>query len=150
MRRRLEESIEGDADGDGVPNSQDEDSDGDGILDAVEGVVDTDGDGVPNFLDTDSDGDGLTNGAELTAGTDPTDPNSRLMTNEFQMEADGFTVTWDSYSGRTYQVMKSTSLLPNDWISISGLLPGTGGEMSFTDTSPVTPKGFYKIQVNRP
>ena len=44
-------SVEGfeDADGDGIPNYLDLDSDGDGIPDAVEGADDYDKDGIPNF-----------------------------------------------------------------------------------------------------
>jgi len=63
----------------------------------------------------------------------------------------GYTVKWDSYSDRIYRVLKTSALTSNDWNSISGLMDGTGGEMSFTDTEPVSPtNGFYKIEVTRP
>ncbi|MCO4769591.1 MAG: hypothetical protein KDA24_06125 [Deltaproteobacteria bacterium] len=55
---------DGDADGDGIPNYLDPDSDGDGIPDAMEGYDDTDGDGVPDYLDTDADGDGTPDGED--------------------------------------------------------------------------------------
>lgn len=55
---------DGDQDGDGIPNYLDPDSDGDGIPDAMEGYDDTDGDGVPDYLDTDSDGDGQDDGVD--------------------------------------------------------------------------------------
>ncbi|MEZ4340161.1 MAG: hypothetical protein R3B82_26360 [Sandaracinaceae bacterium] len=56
-----------DADGDGIPNHEDEDSDGDGFPDRDEAgdancnspPIDSDGDGIPDFLDTDANGDGL-------------------------------------------------------------------------------------------
>ncbi len=66
-----------DADGDGVPNHQDDDSDGDGIADADEGGTmpcappDADADGTPDFLDDDSDNDGLSDARERELGTDP-------------------------------------------------------------------------------
>jgi len=50
------------------------DADGDGIPDMVEGREDVDEDGLPNFLDSDSDNDGLSDAAELGFGSDPYDP----------------------------------------------------------------------------
>lgn len=50
---------EGDADGDGVPDSLDADTDNDGTPDAVEGTDDSDGDGIPDNFDLDSDNDGI-------------------------------------------------------------------------------------------
>ncbi|MCV9387576.1 MBG domain-containing protein [Reichenbachiella ulvae] len=49
----------GDTDGDGTPDFEDEDSDNDGIPDSEEGSVDSDGDGTPDYKDEDSDGDGI-------------------------------------------------------------------------------------------
>ena len=84
-------------------------------------------------------------------GTDPSEFNSAFGFHDFGYDAGGFTVRWDSYSDRTYQVMKGSSLLLNDWTSITGPLPGTGGEMSFTDPAPVLPSNsFYKLQVTQP
>ena len=40
------------------------DADGDGLPDSYEGDDDVDGDGVPNYLDTDSDGDGILDSEE--------------------------------------------------------------------------------------
>ena len=50
------------------------DADGDGIPDMVEGQDDVDEDGLPSFLDSDSDNDGLSDAAELGFGSDPYDP----------------------------------------------------------------------------
>ncbi|MGI6394367.1 MAG: hypothetical protein ACOX2F_06515 [bacterium] len=89
-----EEWKNGDADGDGIPNSVecpecpcrdtdgddlpdylDLDSDGDTIPDSTEcpeqPCKDTDGDGTPDYLDRDSDGDGLPDKKEKEIGTDP-------------------------------------------------------------------------------
>jgi hypothetical protein len=41
----------GDADSDGIPNSEDPDSDNDGMSDAVEGTVDADSNGTPDYLE---------------------------------------------------------------------------------------------------
>ncbi|MCH2109871.1 MAG: hypothetical protein MK135_11105 [Polyangiaceae bacterium] len=100
-----------DADGDGIPNAEDEDSDGDGLTDAEEAgdqdlrtaPSDTDGDGIPDFLDADSDDDGLSDALEVEkgwnhlkrdsdedgvddlveygAGTDPNDPMDNPVVN---------------------------------------------------------------------
>lgn len=73
-----------DTDADGEPDFLDADSDNDGIADNIELTVDADSDGIPDFQDADStgaatldnDGDGLSNLTELTAGTDPSNPDT--------------------------------------------------------------------------
>ena len=61
---------DGDSDGDGIPDYLDTDSDDDGIPDSEEGVGDADGDGIPNYLDTDSDGDGIPDSVEGAGDVD--------------------------------------------------------------------------------
>jgi len=84
------DTVEGDEDGDGIPNTvegcldsdwdnipdcMDEDSDGDGIADKreclIQPCVDTDEDGTPDYLDRDSDNDHLSDKKELDEGTNP-------------------------------------------------------------------------------
>ena len=121
------------------------DTDNDGLTDAQEQAACT------NPAQADSDGDGLTNGDELIAGTDPRALNSVFAVHDFENASNGFTLRWEGRLDRIYHVMKGASLVSKDWNSISGPLPGTGGEMSFTDVSPVSPSNtFYKVQVNQP
>ncbi len=77
----------GDADSDGVPDSQERikgtdpqrgDSDGDGVGDATDAFpldparsIDTDGDGIDDASDPDDDNDGLVDAAEVIKGSDP-------------------------------------------------------------------------------
>ncbi len=89
------DDVEGDEDGDGIPNSiegcdntdwdnlpdcMDDDSDGDGISDREEcpslPCKDTDNDGAPDYLDRDSDGDCYTDSYEEENGLNPYDPDS--------------------------------------------------------------------------
>lgn len=89
------DTVEGDADGDGIPNTvegcvdsdwdnipdcMDEDSDGDGIKDSIEcpdqPCRDSDDDGTPDYLDRDSDNDCYIDKKEHEAGLDPTNPDT--------------------------------------------------------------------------
>ena len=66
------------------------DADGDGVPDTNEGSGDADGDGIPNYLDTDSDGDGISDAGEYSAG--PSDPLAGCTANQpicFNNDADG-------------------------------------------------------------
>lgn len=70
-----------DADGDKIPDAEDEDIDGDGTLNADDAfpfdaaeTLDTDGDGTGNNADEDDDGDGFGDLLEAEVGTDPLDP----------------------------------------------------------------------------
>ncbi len=84
------DTVEGDEDGDGIPNTvegcedidgdylpncKDKDSDADGIADKRECIAqpcpDTDDDGVPDYLDRDSDGDLVSDKVENNMGTNP-------------------------------------------------------------------------------
>jgi len=75
-------TVEGckDNDGDGDPNCMDEDSDADGISDKRECLsqpcVDTDEDGIPDYLDWDSDGDHLPDKKEHDLGLDTANPDT--------------------------------------------------------------------------
>jgi hypothetical protein len=68
-----------DTDGDLAGNVCDDDDDNDGLLDAVEtgtGIFVGPGDTGTDPLLPDTDGDGYSDGNEVTAGSDPTDPDS--------------------------------------------------------------------------
>ena len=58
------DEVQGDADGDGIPNHLDQDSDNDGILDGDERPGDDDRDGLDNVIDIDSDNDGIPDGQD--------------------------------------------------------------------------------------
>lgn len=83
------EQLEGDTDGDGIPDFLDTDDDNDNVLTSVEAVlqvdendnpiqgqyVDTDTNGIPNYLDNDDDGDLiLTKNEDLNVCEDPENP----------------------------------------------------------------------------
>lgn len=98
----------------------------------------------------DEDADGMSNSAEYIAGTSPKDPHSLFRAKSMTRDSvTAFTLTWDSVSGRTYKVMKSTTL-DGGWLPASDSISSTGGELFFTDFFATEEKAFYKIQVTLP
>lgn len=107
---------------------------------------------------SDSDGDGLTALEEETAGTDARDAQSTLQFDrhqQLQLTPDGFTLQWQSVSGRYYSLYFTNSLADRaaTWIPVKDFqqVPSTGGIMRWTDTAPMTDKiRFYRIGVTPP
>ncbi len=98
----------------------------------------------------DEDGDGQTNITEFTTGTNPSNSQSAFRIKSATRDSvTSFTVRWDSVSGRTYRVMKSTTLT-GGWLPASDPISGTGSEIPFTDPFATDPKSFYEIQVSLP
>jgi hypothetical protein len=112
----------GDADDDGIPDSQERirgtdpqraDTDGDGTNDPTDAFptdatrsVDTDRDGVDDAADDDDDGDGLVDAAELVKGSDPLLPDT---------DGDGKADPDDAYPADRAQRLEDTDRdgLPN-------------------------------------
>nr|UZM28275.1 hypothetical protein [uncultured bacterium] len=125
---------------------------------------DQDGNGLPDYWEilylggtgqvatADSDGDGQSHLDEYVAGTLPNDGDSRFEFNRFEVNVAGdATFKWDSYSGRTYHILKSSSLTTTgSWSSVSGDVFGTGGELSFTDAVGTETNGYYRTKVHMP
>lgn len=98
----------------------------------------------------DADGDGRSNYDEYLAGTDPQNPASRLSVTSFApTSGGGFTLTWDTVSGKTYRVERSDSLTPNQWTVLQSGIAGDGNVKTFIDTnSGSAPRLFYRVSVS--
>ncbi len=85
-------TILADFDHDGIVDSLDPDADGDGILNIYEGgpLADADGDGHPNWLDIDSDNDGIVDNVEAQSTADYVSPSFK------DTDGDGLDDAYDS------------------------------------------------------
>jgi subtilase family protein/thrombospondin type 3 repeat protein len=94
---------------------------------------------------TDTDGDGMTDYEEFIAGTDPTNPASKLIFLSAAVHANSAVeFKWSAVPGRSYQVFGSTDLV--SWTPVSGWMRATVSPMSFVTTN-ATGSRSYKVQV---
>ena len=126
------------------------DSDGDGIPDWWENQYNL-GDLASMDATTDGDKDGLLDLDEFILGSNPNDPASGrpapVLTN---VPGSGFTVSFQTMTGRTYQVVGSDDLtLPStSWPIIGAPVQGDGTVKSVTDSSATaSTRKFYKIYI---
>ncbi|MEO5915380.1 MAG: hypothetical protein ABIS50_14195 [Luteolibacter sp.] len=150
----LSQSASGDPDGDGFTNLQEQaastdpankvsnpdDMDADGMADAWE---------YTNFLSVnqpatgDFDNDSTANLTEFRLGLDPTKGSSF-----FAASSSNGVIGWQSVTGVTFKIQRSTTLEPGSWTTLENAFPGTAGTASYTDPAPPVGKAFYKIGLN--
>ncbi len=98
---------------------------------------------------TDPDGDGLNNWQEWRCGTDPRNAASVLRLLSASPAGSTVTVTWQSVSGMSYFLERSTNLAVSPPFTLLATnLPGRAGTTSFTDTNAAAaPRLFYRVGV---
>jgi len=70
----------------------------------------------------------------------------KMRLSEYQLSAQGFTVSISSYSGRTYALEYKTSLDDPNWTALR-LVAGTGGKLTLTDTGITNAsQRFYRVR----
>ena len=122
------------------------DADLDGMPDSWEIAQFGSTDALP---DMDADEDGSNNLTEYVAGTDPLNAQSIFTIQELVPDMGGYVISWSSVEGRSYQVLKSSSLIFDEFSSISSILPYPINR--YTDTVERTEAQlFYQIEVSRP
>ncbi len=98
----------------------------------------------------DPDGDGVANWMEFLAGTDPTDPSSRL-----QLGTAGMSVvkaqkqmhlTWLTAPGRAYALQYSSNLFGGNWTTI-GAVSGDGSVTNCVDANPSDAARYYRLYI---
>jgi hypothetical protein len=104
-------------------------------------------DGSVDF--TDSDGDGHNNRQEWRAWTDPTNTASALRLLTPLISTDGLLVRWESVSGQTYFLERSTNLIAHPvFVPLASNIIGQADTTVFTDTNTVvTGPLFYRVRV---
>ena len=95
-----------------------EDGDGDGLPDWWEQQYFG---GVSQLTSDDEDGDGSNNLTEYVAGTDPLNAQSMFTIQEFVPNEGGYVISWNSVEGRSYQVLKSSNLVFDEFSPISSI-----------------------------
>jgi hypothetical protein len=107
-------------------------------------------DGSADFIDSDSDG--MNNWQEWVCGTNPTNALSVLQMLSPSNSLSGITVPWQSVSGITYFLQRSTDLgaVPA-FVSLQTNLVGQAGTTTYTDTNAIGPGPFfYRVGVVHP
>ena len=106
------------------------------------GSADRDGTG-------DFDSDGQSDLAEFLSGTDPTDAKSQLrVTGGSTLDESGFTIEWDSTSGKTYQVQYKENLNDPTWFNLGSQIVALGETATRIDPDANTSTNrFYRVIV---
>jgi hypothetical protein len=124
------------------------------------GFTDLDGDGMDdnweikwyggtNITDNgaaNGDGDEFTDAEESIAGTDPTDGNSRFAADNVGMSLTDYTISLQTYSGRTYTVQYVLDMLDTNWLFLA-TFPGDGSATNWTDPNATNDIKHYRMQV---
>ena len=108
------------------------------------GVIDSE-----RTLATDTDLDGFTDHAEFLAGTDPTEPDSKLqLSAPIPLPNGMLRLQWPSVPGRAYRVEGCGG--PMGWTPLSGWITATNAMTSFVRPAPAvgpTPPFLYRLEV---
>jgi hypothetical protein len=126
----------------------DGDLDGNGYLDVWEREY-FDGHVNPN---ANTDGDSQSDGDEYVTGTNPLDLTDFFQIHSATQSENHFTVYFNSFTNRQYQLFSNTNLTEDIWnpVSGAGIRLGTGGMDSMTDTNSVFAEKFYQLKVSLP
>ena len=99
-------------------------------------------DGTADHLDT--DGDGMNNWQEWQAGTVPTNAASVLAMAAPSVSLSGVAVSWQSVSGKTYFIQRSSDLsTPSAFSTIQSNIAGQAGTTTYTDSTATGPGPFF-------
>lgn len=101
---------------------------------------------VPGSATNDPDDDGLNNLSEYIAGTDPTNSASCVQCLVQALHGNGFSIEFQSVSGRLYSVKYRDAMLATNWATLTNGMPGINGILNVTDTNSL-PARFYRIGV---
>jgi len=102
---------------------------------------------------SDSDGDGHFAWQEYSAGTDPTDADSRLtLTPQEEPAAAGYILTWQANTARVYSIHWATGLTDAAGFHLlTGNIPGAAGLNSYTDhTDRGALPTYYRLKAGLP
>ena len=122
----------------------------------LSGAIDYDGDGVSELWaqlypqlahdQRDSDADGQSNFAESVAGTDPTNPSSRLELKLHSLSVNTITFEWQTIIGKTYWIQR-WSPQSGEWEALVTSPTATISEIRQVVVPTVEPVGVYRMSV---
>ncbi len=106
---------------------------------------------LPTDGSVDTDGDGMNNWQEWVAGTNPTNASSVLKILNPATESSGLTVSWESVSGKTYYLQRSTDpTFPPPATFVQSNIVGQAATTVFTDTNTVgAGPYFYRVGIQQ-
>jgi hypothetical protein len=106
-------------------------------------------DGSADFADP--DGDGMNNWQEWIAGTIPTNAASFLGLQRPSVTASNTIVSWQSVSGKTYFLQRSTNLAAKpSFLTLQSNILGQAGSTIFIDTNVPGPgASFYRVGIQQ-